>query len=141
MGSKEVSTQPQFTEDHPDIAISSAQEKADMLAFLDELGKRLPRFGKEARHIPSGQSGSVAWTREVGNYWRNVREAHNMSRYGLAARAGTHVNNIRLLEVGIIEVAEIVDFVRPYTQVIRDSDLYVKFSQKFGIELPTPPAV
>lgn len=129
----------QFTEDHPDIQISPEQERDDMMTYLDELEKRLPRYAQRSAALRPEEPGSVEWSRAVGKYWRNARETHNLSRYGLAARTNTHVNNIRFLEGGLVEMEELQGFLEPYAQAIGDPNLYTEFSQRFGIGQTTPP--
>ena len=129
----QLETQPRFTADHQDIEISQAQEQADLLSYTEELAKRLPAFAEKVSSIPKGQPGSIQWAKEVGQYWRSARETQNISRYGLASRMDIHVNTIRFLELGIVEVKDLPALVEPLSQAIGDPDLYTAFSQRYGV--------
>ncbi len=131
---------PQFADDYLDIQVSPDQERDDMRAYVDELAERLPRYARRAAALKPEEVGSVEWSKAVGQYWRGAREARNISRYGLAARMNTHVNNIRFLELGIVEIEELDGFLEPYSQALGDPDLFEGYRKTFIVPGSTPSA-
>ena len=123
--------------------VSPDQEKKDGMAYLGELEKRMPIIGKKTRSIPEGQPGSDKWIREVGSYWRGVREATRLSRYEAASRVGVHVNVLRLVEGGLLWPEEFKGDLLPRVSqgLTGSATSYEEFTQRFntpGISLYGP---
>lgn len=105
-----------------------------MLNYLDELHERLHSFAERAAAVPAGEHGSVEWVREIGRFWRGLRESEGTSRYETAYRLGIHVNELRLFESGVT-VSNLIsgDFPLRYAQTLGKPDVYPEFCQRFGI--------
>ncbi len=104
------------TENVPEV--SPEQEKKDMIDYVTKLEDLLPRYARRAAALRPEEVGSVEWSQGFGLFWRQAREDQGFSRYSIAAKAGAHVNDIRLLENGFIEIEQVGDFLRHYSAAL-----------------------
>ena len=120
--------------------VSPEQDKADMLTYMDELGKsRLTRFRERAAAIPANAVGSSEWLKDVGDYWEEARTNSGLSRYEVAGKIGVHVNVIRFLELGMAYPEELYGKLLPQLSQSLTGNLesYETFNQKYKItEMP-----
>jgi hypothetical protein len=112
--------------------ISGAQSAADLRSYLDEMWRRLPDFAVRAATLPADERGSFEWQAAAGRFWWTAREQAGLTRDEAARRLGCSVNELRLLEFGLLTRRAFGGRrLRAYAQRLGDADLYTQFQDRF----------
>jgi len=101
--------------------VSPEQEEKDAMNYIQRLQELLPRYARRAQALAPAETGSVEWSEALGEYWTEVRQSVKASRYAAAAKVGAHVNDIRLLEGGLVEIEQVGGFLEQYSQALTGS--------------------
>ncbi len=116
-----------------DFSVTPEQEERDAMDYIRRLQELLPRYARRAQALAPAETGSVEWSEALGEYWTEVRQSVKASRYSAAAKSGAHVNDIRLLEGGLVEIEQVGDFLERYSQALTGSTaLWEKCRERFN---------